>query len=159
MRALTLVLLTLVVGTVGASPPDMMVSPSNSMVEALQHWTGWYVGGNVGYSWGGSDVSYVQEPGIGNIFGVDVVNGIPGLALNGELHPETAISGVQGGYDYQTSRLVVGFVADFDYRRGGDKSLIGPLFPLSMIFWNSLRTKNGWACYVAASDLLLPTPG
>jgi outer membrane immunogenic protein len=64
-------------------------------------------------------VNYAQDPGIFQGFGV---NGAASpLALSNSLHPRGGLGGVQGGYNLQTGPWVVGFVADFDYRRARGK--------------------------------------
>jgi outer membrane immunogenic protein len=54
-------------------------------------WTGFYIGGNVGYGWG--KVS---------------LNG-----LNGEMNPNGVNGGVQVGYNYQINNVVLGVEGDF----------------------------------------------
>lgn len=56
-------------------------------------WTGFYIGGNVGYGWG--KVS---------------LNG-----LNGEMNPKGVNGGVQLGYNYQINSLVLGVEGDFQF--------------------------------------------
>ncbi len=77
------------------------------MVE-VWNWTGFYIGGNAGYSWGrgSSDVSYVNTatglpiaPPVGSITGA-------GFDMNG------AIAGGQIGYNWQASNWVFGLEAD-----------------------------------------------
>ncbi len=62
-------------------------------------WTGFYLGGNLGYSWGTSSSS----PGIGNAF-----DGFGGFVI----HPSGWIGGIQGGYNWQFDNVLVGFEAD-----------------------------------------------
>src|SRR5580692_9211014 len=70
------------------------------------NWTGWYVGGNAGYSWGTANSTY-NEPGIGG--------GLPTFfseteQLNG------FIGGGQFGYNWQIGNAwVVGLETDFQY--------------------------------------------
>jgi outer membrane immunogenic protein len=124
MKALAVAVSILAVGAVSASAADMAVKAPVLKAEAPYNWTGWYVGGNVGYSWGSSDANYVQDPGVFNGFGV---NGVTGLALNRSLSPGSVIGGVQGGYDYQAGQWVFGVVADFDYRSGKAQVATGAL--------------------------------
>ena len=78
-----------------------------AMVE-VWNWTGFYIGGNAGYSWGrsNSDVSYFNTltgvpivPPRGSILGA-------GYDMNG------AIAGGQIGYNWQSSNWVFGLEAD-----------------------------------------------
>jgi len=77
-------------------------------------WTGWYVGGNIGYGWGraSSDVNYFQAfvPGDTNCSGsVDdlCINGSDAVNMNG------LIGGIQAGYNWQSGNYLMGLEADF----------------------------------------------
>jgi outer membrane immunogenic protein len=66
-------------------------------------WTGFYVGGNLGYSWGHSNASgALTDPG-------------SGLANSGtgSFHPDGVIGGGQIGYNYQINNWVIGLETDF----------------------------------------------
>jgi outer membrane immunogenic protein len=87
-----------------------------AMVE-VWNWTGFYIGGNAGYSWGrgNSDVSYFNTltglpivPPAGSILGA-------GYDMNG------AIAGGQIGYNWQASNWVFGLEADAQWsdEKGG----------------------------------------
>lgn len=82
-------------------------------------WTGWYVGGNVGYS-GGTDDTTVTAPGPQATAITVAFGGASGLFSLGPLvygqttHLNGAIGGVQIGYNWQTtSNWILGFEADF----------------------------------------------
>jgi len=66
-------------------------------------WTGFYVGGNVGYSWGNSDstVSFIDSKTGAMLYSAD-----QGFALDG------VIGGAQFGYNYQIKNWVLGIEAD-----------------------------------------------
>jgi outer membrane immunogenic protein len=76
------------------------------------NWTGFYVGGNVGYGWGantGSGYTSFSDPGVGGVasFFSSGGNVLPGVS------PAGVLGGGQIGYDYQvSSKVVAGFVAD-----------------------------------------------
>lgn len=78
----------------------------------IYNWTGFYVGGNVGYSWG--DVaSNFNAPGFGEAFGPW---GFAGLPTAHPLYqkPDGFIGGVQVGHNWQIdNRWVFGIEADF----------------------------------------------
>jgi outer membrane immunogenic protein len=81
-----------------------------AMVE-IWNWTGFYIGGNVGYSWGrsNSDVSYFST-----------VNGLPiapppGSVTSASFDMNGAIAGVQAGYNWQTGSSVWGVEADIQW--------------------------------------------
>ncbi len=79
-------------------------------------WTGWYVGGNVGYSWGDAKTdlngagSVASSNGISGLFPfpIQFTGGSDTVRLKG------AIGGPQFGYNYQlNSPWVLGFETDF----------------------------------------------
>jgi outer membrane immunogenic protein len=82
----------------------------------VYNWTGWYVGGNVGYSWGraSADLNYFapQPPGVGipvcGPVGTAIcINGSDTVNMNG------VIGGVQAGYNWQNGNYLLGVEADF----------------------------------------------
>jgi outer membrane immunogenic protein len=62
-------------------------------------WTGFYLGGNLGYSWG----STLTSPGAGDPF-----DGAGGFVI----HPSGWVGGIQGGYNWQMDNVLAGFEAD-----------------------------------------------
>lgn len=75
------------------------------------NWTGFYIGGNAGYSWGRSntDVTYYNT-----------VNGLPiaappGSITNAAFNMDGAIAGGQAGYNWQTGSWVWGVEADIQW--------------------------------------------
>jgi outer membrane immunogenic protein len=84
-------------------------------------WTGFYVGANLGYSWGQTDIDYSQDAGIFDGFGVD---GVAALALTRTLDANGTIGGLQAGYNYQEGSLVLGIVTDFQLRNAGRQTLL-----------------------------------
>jgi outer membrane immunogenic protein len=96
-------------------------------------WTGFYVGGNIGWGWVNADVT-------GNWGG-----GVWGLNSN------NFIGGAQVGYNYQMGNFVIGIEYDFDWA-SGDKSTpfvgtaIGPLQASVDNSWvMTLAGRLGWA--------------
>jgi outer membrane immunogenic protein len=80
-------------------------------VAVVYSWTGFYVGGNVGYSWGESetDVAY---------FNATTGAAIPppaGSITSAKLDLDGWIAGLQAGYNWQTGRLVLGIEADIQW--------------------------------------------
>jgi outer membrane immunogenic protein len=71
-------------------------------------WTGFYVGGNVGYSWGKANNTYHA---VGN--GNDVTT-TDSLSVNGP------IGGIQGGFNYQFAPMWVGGL-EVDWQGSGEK--------------------------------------
>jgi outer membrane immunogenic protein len=72
-------------------------------------WTGFYVGGNVGWGWTNANLTDTGPgfpPGFGQIF---PLGSVTNLTQNGFL------GGGQIGFNYQFGQLVAGLEADFDY--------------------------------------------
>lgn len=94
-----LVIIALTAGTPALAAPPV---PYN--------WTGFYVGGNIGYGWGNSNLSLVPGSTWGTGGGQYLVdNGSPNLTDRGVL------GGVQAGYNFQQGNLVYGVEADFSF--------------------------------------------
>src|SRR5437879_4896211 len=74
-------------------------------------WTGFYVGGNVGYSWGRSrtDVSFSNSA-----TGAPIVPPA-GSITNASANLNGAIGGGQIGYNWQTNNVVWGLEADIQW--------------------------------------------
>ena len=111
--------------TLGASAASAADLPERSYtkapppIAAVYDWTGFYVGGNVGYGWGGNtdpSLSFVNPGNIGNV-GVFLRAGeFPPNTTSGNLfpnlNPNGAFGGGQIGYDGQFGAWVLGVVAD-----------------------------------------------
>ena len=112
-KAIAIAAFTTMVAIPSASAADLAARPYTKapvMVE-VYNWTGFYIGGNAGYSWGRSstDVSYFNTvtgapivPPAGSILG-------SGFDMNG------GIAGGQFGYNWQTSNWVWGLEADLQW--------------------------------------------
>ena len=90
-----------------ASAADLPVKAPvyKAPVEAVYNWTGWYAGGNIGYSWGNGDSNYT-DPGFASA-------GLP-TSFSGSQKIDGIIGGGQIGYNWQAnSTWVFGLEADF----------------------------------------------
>jgi outer membrane immunogenic protein len=80
---------------------------------AAYNWAGWYVGGNIGYGWGGSsdpNVSFADPGAAIGFAGYFAAGG----NVTPDLHPTGVIGGGQVGYNWTlTPSWVGGLVADF----------------------------------------------
>jgi outer membrane immunogenic protein len=106
-------------GLGGAMAADMAVKARPAPALAVWDWTGWYVGGNVGYGFGENtdpSLSFVNPGNAGNI-GSFLTVGVPPGTSSGNLFPNLKPHGVFGGaqfgYDKQFGSWVLGAVADF----------------------------------------------
>jgi outer membrane immunogenic protein len=66
-------------------------------------WTGFYIGGNLGGSWGDVPENFAIP--------------IFGTAFTETTHPDSVVGGGQIGYNYQVNQIVVGIEADIDDRQ------------------------------------------
>ncbi len=127
-------------------------------------WTGYYIGGNIGYAWGSDSKT---STGIATIGGAAID---PGTAT---LHPNGGFSGLQSGYNWQFAPTwLIGFENDFQYGRikGSDNCLVhcGAQNSFPFITYQSFNvtdrlnwfgTVRGRLGYVAGPTLLYVTGG
>src|SRR4051794_25519062 len=109
-KAIAVSAFAVIAATSVASAADLAARPYTKapvMVE-VWNWTGFYIGGNAGYSWGRSntDVSYFNTA-----TGLPIVLP-PGSVSSGGLDMNGAIAGGQIGYNWQSSNWVFGLEAD-----------------------------------------------
>jgi outer membrane immunogenic protein len=69
----------------------------------VSNWSGWYVGGNVGYGWGNNDMSFGDVPGTD-------ASGILNQSLGGR--SSGVFGGGQIGYNWQIGSIITGLEAD-----------------------------------------------
>jgi outer membrane immunogenic protein len=87
---------------------DMVVKAPPPPPAPVFSWTGFYVGGNIGYSWGNASGD-LNDPAI------DIFSGLGSLptSFSESLRPKGVIGGGQFGYNYQVNPTwVVGLEAD-----------------------------------------------
>jgi len=90
------------------APPYAPISPP-----AVYTWAGFYVGGNVGYSWGRAASDLSADPVTVNIGAGLTPFNTPGFVGSDSLTPKGVIGGGQVGYNWQTSpNWVFGLEAD-----------------------------------------------
>lgn len=81
---------------------------------AVSNWSGAYLGGTIGYAFGGSDTARtIGTPGF--------VGLVPGGIVPGQLklRREGVTGGVQAGYNFQTGRFVLGLETDIQLLDAG----------------------------------------
>jgi outer membrane immunogenic protein len=89
-------------GLGGASAADMAVKARPAPIVApVYNWTGFYVGGNIGGSWGRATDDIFFVPG-----------GTPRLITNEATKPSGVIGGAQAGYNWQTGNVLLGIETD-----------------------------------------------
>src|SRR5499426_1535531 len=94
-----------VLAAASASAADMAVRPAYAPPPAYS-WNGWYIGGNVGYSWG-----QAKNDSAASTTNLGVV--VTGNALSESQKIDGVIGGVQTGYNYQFGGWVWGWETDF----------------------------------------------
>jgi outer membrane immunogenic protein len=82
-------------------------------------WTGFYAGGNIGYSWGNADASYTE----------DELSATP-KTLSGSSSVDGIIGGGQIGYNWQIQNWLLGFEADF--QGSGEKGDFSKSYPFTV---------------------------
>jgi outer membrane immunogenic protein len=89
----------------GAMAADLAPRPyvkAPPMVAAAYNWTGFYIGGNIGYSWGRSRDDSTLTNGVGTVL----------FASSDRANMDGVIGGAQIGYNWQMQNWVWGLEAD-----------------------------------------------
>jgi len=119
---------------------------------AVYDWTGFYIGGNIGYAFGGDDKVGLLTNGEGvepgGILGGNVTD-IDKLELHG------IFGGGQIGYDWQTGSIVFGAIADIEASAVKDSFNahikdkfdfdVGVNAKDNIDVWGTVRARLGWA--------------
>ena len=103
---------TCLVGVAADSVVRAADLPRPTIVQSPQFdWSGWYVGGHVGYAAGGSDWSSSQPGGVVSVGRTDLTHGFDLFKGTGSF-----FSGLQGGYNVALqSRLMLGIETDASF--------------------------------------------
>jgi outer membrane immunogenic protein len=96
MKKIAIGALLALVAAIPAQAADMPVKAAPLV--ALYNWSGFYIGGNLGYSWGRSST--------------DLTSSIAGVTTSGSLDMEGWVGGGQIGVNWQTGATVWGLEAD-----------------------------------------------
>ena len=100
----------------------VLIASSTCSLAQSPQWSGFYIGGNVGYGWGKA-ASDTTASGAASL-GPGVVVSPPATQFGDEFH--SSLSGFNGGgqvgYNFQSQRWVIGFEADL---QGGKQSSSG----------------------------------
>ena len=81
-------------------------------------WTGFYVGGNIGYAFSDNSTRYVGNAGLLGLVGAGTVPGAYAMDADG------FTGGLQAGYNHQWGSFVAGIEADFNYMDGSKTNQI-----------------------------------
>jgi outer membrane immunogenic protein len=129
---------------------------------ALYNWTGFYIGGNVGYAWNRTDVSAIPNAA----FASDFPGTTAFIAANhpSRLTKDGFTGGGQVGYNWQAGQWVAGVEADINYvdSRRSFAFGAGNVVPLSVsgsLATDWLATFRGRVGFAANNVLLYATGG
>lgn len=103
--------------------------PQASAQTATVNWSGFYVGGNLGYGWGKADST--QSGAASSFSGAPTVY-VPNTFTVGSASEKTALDsvlgGIQAGYNFASSKWIIGAEADLQFgRQTGNTLLVSPL--------------------------------
>jgi outer membrane immunogenic protein len=144
---------------------DMAVKARLPAPAPVYSWTGWYVGGNVGYGWGqNQSVVFSDVPG-------PLVSASVGIPAPISFNTSGVLGGVQIGYNWQFNQTwLAGFETDFNFSdidgNGASNNLsVAPFCPGNSPFCPLVATANeklewfgtvrGRLGYLPANNLLL----
>jgi outer membrane immunogenic protein len=110
-----------------ADLPVHTYTKAPAIAAPVSGWTGWYVGGNVGYGWGKEDGNWgvLQSTCAPGEF-LFCPAGAQSNRLNG------ALGGVQAGYNRQFGRYLAGVETDIQYSGLNGRGSISSSFPLPL---------------------------
>jgi outer membrane immunogenic protein len=135
-----------------ADLPARTIAPAAPFVAAVPvfTWTGFYVGGQVGYGWNANDNDFAAPVGY-------TVGGVPFTGFGGD-EGDGFLAGVHAGYNVQFGSFVVGVEGDVEGVFGDDDDdfagvIVGPggvpvayAIPSNSIDWQgSIRARAGFA--------------
>jgi outer membrane immunogenic protein len=139
----------------GASAADMPVKAP--VAAAAYNWTGFYVGGNVGYGWANNSVAVTGDGNLGA--GNDIVSRVFDGVVNfnditrfQDIRAKGAVGGLQFGYNWQVARTwVAGLEADIQGSGvKGSETTVSPAGPATFItseqklrWFGTLRARLG----------------
>jgi outer membrane immunogenic protein len=120
-----------ILGIGPGSAADLPVKALPPAVTAFS-WTGFYVGGNVGYSWGNSnnDWSVLNPIFPGGSLSCGPAASIGVCAANDSNRLKGVIGGVQAGYNWQTANFVFGIETDIQASGQKGSQLFSATIPI-----------------------------
>ncbi|WP_315834670.1 porin family protein [Bradyrhizobium prioriisuperbiae] len=110
-------------GIVSASAADLAARPYTKappvIAEPIYNWTGFYIGGNVGYGWGNADTQVTPLPTAAQFINLAPTTLSP--------DPKGVIGGGQIGFNWQVNRFVWGLEADIQGADIKGTALLSPI--------------------------------
>lgn len=150
IRKALLAISALAFSSMAASAADMAMRTKAPpiVVDPSYNWSGFYIGGNVGYGWGDADTSFNPLPSAAAF-----VNLAP-TTLGPD--PQGVIGGVQAGYNWQAGKFVVGLEADIQASDIHGTALVTPIIqnsgvPFAGAGFLSASQRIDWCAHGQAS--------
>ena len=130
----------LILGSSAAGAADLPSGkylPKAPPLPALYNWTGVYVGGQIGYSWGTDSTTELLTAGR------RFINRF-------EYHPESVVGGVHAGFNYQMGALVLGVEGDVEGMNARSGFFDPPLVRSATDPGGLVRVQQDWQASVRA---------
>jgi outer membrane immunogenic protein len=161
------VVVSAMIGIGAASAADLparVYTKAPAMVDPGYNWTGFYVGGNVGYSWNMSDPNTTVIENGNYLGGCGINCGVAvGAAASPSLRPNSFVGGVQAGYNYQVNNFVMGIEADINSFRNRASSTVTQVYPppggLGIIYTTTSNVSTDWLFTLRPRIGVAVTPG
>lgn len=147
MRIAIAALASMLAGALSANAADIArpVYKAQPPVASAYNWSGFYVGGNLGYGWGkntGALWDAVNDPG------PLLVGFEPYFAAGGNQLPGTKPFGILGGgqigFNWQVSSIVFGVVADLQAAALKDTQSVSPVIPPNANITQTNQSNVDW---------------
>jgi outer membrane immunogenic protein len=159
-RRLILALGILSVTCVGAAAADLpMKAPSMMMPPpVVYNWTGFYIGGNVGWKHMETDMSSAPNDAATTVFNTACINANACPQNYGSSSGDGVIGGIQAGYNWQVQTWVLGIEADFQGTSATASTTINVQAPGFLPYTGTNETKQRWLGTVRGRAGYLFTP-
>jgi outer membrane immunogenic protein len=103
-----------------ASAADLPVKAPSMLAPApIYNWTGFYVGGNIGYGWGNGDTSFTPLPSAAAFINLTPMTLSP--------NPKGVLGGLQLGYNWQAGTWLLGAEADIQASGVKGDAMVAPI--------------------------------
>ena len=155
-----------------ASAADLPVYTKAPAVAVVYDWTGYYIGTNLGYSWGrgSTDGNVTGTQNVTTARGATVLTSVTVLAtlpLTGRADVNGFIGGAQLGYNWQREKWLFGLEGDIQFsneRGSGDVCTVAGCPPGSTVFTRDYKldwfgTARGRVGFLPAERILLYATG
>lgn len=147
-------------GTASAQAADLAAHYTKApMMAAAYNWTGFYIGGNVGGEWGGSNAATTTlDPPVSYF----ATSSVPAIAAVGAQHinSSSVTGGFTAGYNWQVNNAVFGLEGDINYfgfKGSSSGSAVYPCCAPTSFTINS-QVSSDWLATIRGRIGFLATP-